>query len=166
MTLSLLVDHLMKSQSTLLGSKGTWPLLNMVLFGTTCVRLVRKEKVDLLIKLPRDATNDGVVVDLGAKNDFGEEVQGSELGWEGVQGYVQLLTLVITILTLVNLTSKDESSSEKGEDKVKDFVDIMLGFFGSKNYEYHIELPNVKGIMLNMLTGSIDNSTTTIELIL
>ena len=39
--------------------------------------------------------------------------------------------------------------SDKGQDnKVKDFVDVMLGFVGSEEYEYRIERPNIKAILL------------------
>jgi len=38
--------------------------------------------------------------------------------------------------------------SPKGEDKTKDFVDVMLGFVGTEESEYRIERPNIKAIML------------------
>lgn len=34
------------------------------------------------------------------------------------------------------------------EDKVKDFVDVMLSFVGTEESEYRIERPNIKAIML------------------
>jgi len=39
--------------------------------------------------------------------------------------------------------------SDKGQDnKVKDFVDVMLSFVGSEEYEYRIERPNINAILL------------------
>ncbi|KAK7369399.1 hypothetical protein VNO80_11436 [Phaseolus coccineus] len=53
--------------------------------------------------------------------------------------------------------------SEKGEDEVKDFVDIMLGFVGTEELGFVVEIPNIKAILLDMLAGSIDTSATAIE---
>ncbi|RDX86944.1 hypothetical protein CR513_31645, partial [Mucuna pruriens] len=53
--------------------------------------------------------------------------------------------------------------SKKGEDRVKDFVDIMLGFVGTDEFEFRIERPNIKAILLDMLAGSMDTSATAIE---
>ncbi|KAG4940789.1 hypothetical protein JHK87_044660 [Glycine soja] len=39
----------------------------------------------------------------------------------------------------------------------------MLGFVGSKEYEYRIEQPNINAILLDMLLGSMDTSATAIE---
>lgn len=53
--------------------------------------------------------------------------------------------------------------SENGEDKIKDFVDVMLGFVGTEESEYRIERPNIKAVLLDMLAGSMDTSATAIE---
>ncbi|KAL5188453.1 Cytochrome P450 CYP736A12 [Glycine soja] len=53
--------------------------------------------------------------------------------------------------------------SEKGEDRTKDFVDVMLDFVGTEESEYRIERPNIKAILLDMLAGSMDTSATAIE---
>ena len=42
----------------------------------------------------------------------------------------------------------EHMQSEKGDDKTKDFVDVMLGFVGTEESEYRIERPNIKAIML------------------
>ncbi|KAL5172379.1 Cytochrome P450 CYP736A12 [Glycine soja] len=62
-------------------------------------------------------------------------------------------------------TSKllSDSSCLGQDNKVKDFVDVMLGFVGSKEYEYRIEQPNINAILLDMLLGSMDTSATAIE---
>ncbi|KAE9601280.1 putative abieta-7,13-dien-18-ol hydroxylase [Lupinus albus] len=52
---------------------------------------------------------------------------------------------------------------ENKEDKIEDFVDVMLGFVGSKQSEYHIERPNIKAILLDMLAGSMETSAAAIE---
>ncbi|MED6168417.1 hypothetical protein PIB30_011306 [Stylosanthes scabra] len=53
--------------------------------------------------------------------------------------------------------------SENKEDKAKDFVDVMLSFLGTEESEYRIERSNIKAILLDMLVGSIDTSSTAIE---
>ncbi|WVZ25342.1 hypothetical protein V8G54_003886 [Vigna mungo] len=57
----------------------------------------------------------------------------------------------------------EHMQSQKGEDKTKDFVDVMLGFVGTEESEYRIERPNIKAILLDMLAGSMDTSATAIE---
>ncbi|KAK7318548.1 hypothetical protein RJT34_03251 [Clitoria ternatea] len=58
----------------------------------------------------------------------------------------------------------EHMQSEKREDKkIKDFVDVMLGFVGAEESEYRIERPNIKAILLDMLAGSMDTSATAIE---
>ncbi|XP_015867271.3 cytochrome P450 71AU50 [Ziziphus jujuba] len=57
----------------------------------------------------------------------------------------------------------DEHAQSKDEDKNKDFVDVMLGFLGSEESEYRIERSNIKAIILDMLSASIDTASTTID---
>ncbi|XP_061344801.1 cytochrome P450 71AU50-like [Gastrolobium bilobum] len=57
----------------------------------------------------------------------------------------------------------EHMQSENREDKIKDFVDVMLGFVGSEVSEYSIERPNIKAVLLDMLAGSMDTSATAIE---
>jgi len=38
--------------------------------------------------------------------------------------------------------------SDNKDDKTKDFVDVMLGFVGTEEFEYHIERNDIKAIML------------------
>ncbi|XP_030535109.1 cytochrome P450 71AU50-like [Rhodamnia argentea] len=53
--------------------------------------------------------------------------------------------------------------NKKEEGQSKDFVDVMLGFMGSNEGEYHIERSHIKSIMLDMLAASVDTSATAIE---
>ncbi|XP_030468716.1 cytochrome P450 71AU50-like [Syzygium oleosum] len=53
--------------------------------------------------------------------------------------------------------------SKKDEGESKDFVDVMLGFMGLNEGEYHIDRPHIKAIILDMLSGSMDTSATAIE---
>ncbi|KAL9329682.1 hypothetical protein ACSQ67_004685 [Phaseolus vulgaris] len=57
----------------------------------------------------------------------------------------------------------EHMESDKGEDKTKDFVDVMLGFYGTQESEYRIERSNIKAILTDMLAGSMDTSATAIE---
>ncbi|XP_027367963.1 cytochrome P450 CYP736A12-like [Abrus precatorius] len=54
-------------------------------------------------------------------------------------------------------------SDKGGQDKIKDFVDVMLGFVGTEESEYRVERPNIKAVLLDMLAGSMDTSATAIE---
>ncbi|XP_039157635.1 cytochrome P450 71AU50-like [Eucalyptus grandis] len=51
----------------------------------------------------------------------------------------------------------------KEQRQSKDFVDVMLGFMGSNEGEYHMDRPHIKAIMLDMMGASIDTSATVIE---
>ncbi|KAJ1412875.1 Cytochrome P450 [Sesbania bispinosa] len=42
----------------------------------------------------------------------------------------------------------EHMQSKNKEDKIKDFVDVMLGFVGTEESEYRIERPNIKAILL------------------
>ncbi|XP_039157469.1 cytochrome P450 71AU50-like [Eucalyptus grandis] len=53
--------------------------------------------------------------------------------------------------------------SKKEEGESKDFVDVMLGFMGLNEGEYHIDRPHIKAIILDMLLGSMDTSATAID---
>jgi len=57
----------------------------------------------------------------------------------------------------------DEHVQSKEENKTKDFVDVMLGIMGSEESEYRIERPNIKAIILDMLSASMDTSATAID---
>ncbi|KAL6225247.1 hypothetical protein ACLB2K_004098 [Fragaria x ananassa] len=53
--------------------------------------------------------------------------------------------------------------SQDDQERTKDFVDVMLGFMGSKESEYKIERSNIKAIILDMVAGAMDTSATAIE---
>ncbi|KAM1052641.1 hypothetical protein ACFX13_000235 [Malus domestica] len=57
----------------------------------------------------------------------------------------------------------DEHLQSTSEERPKDFVDVMLGFMGSVESEYRIERSNIKAIMLDMLSGSMDTTATSTE---
>ncbi|KAK9009715.1 hypothetical protein V6N11_036243 [Hibiscus sabdariffa] len=58
----------------------------------------------------------------------------------------------------------DEHVRSKDENRVKDFVDVMLGFIGSEEtHEYRVERDTIKAIILDMLAASMDTSAATID---
>ncbi|XP_041008191.1 cytochrome P450 71AU50-like isoform X2 [Juglans microcarpa x Juglans regia] len=57
----------------------------------------------------------------------------------------------------------DDHVQSKDENKIKDFVDVLLSFMGSEDSEYLVERSNIKAIILDMLVGSMDTSATSIE---
>ncbi|PIA28666.1 hypothetical protein AQUCO_06800086v1 [Aquilegia coerulea] len=52
-------------------------------------------------------------------------------------------------------------AGDKGHQR--DFVDVMLSFMESKENEFQIDRSNIKAIILDMLVGSMDTSSTAIE---
>ncbi|XP_039055518.1 cytochrome P450 71AU50-like [Hibiscus syriacus] len=58
----------------------------------------------------------------------------------------------------------EEHVQSQDENRVKDFVDIMLGFMGSEETrEYRVERDTIKAIILDMLVASMDTSAVTID---
>ncbi|KAK8493007.1 hypothetical protein V6N11_029738 [Hibiscus sabdariffa] len=58
----------------------------------------------------------------------------------------------------------DEHVRSKDENRVKDFVDVMLGFVGSEEtHEYRVERDTIKAIILDMLAAAMDSSAATID---
>ncbi|KAJ1412876.1 Cytochrome P450 [Sesbania bispinosa] len=149
---------------------------------------IREEELDLLMKLLREAANDGVCVDLSSKIAtlianmscrmvLGKKYMDQDLDEKGFKGVMQEgLHLAATpnigdyipyiaAFDLQGLTKRmkavhkifddfferiidEHIQSENKEDKIKDFVDVMLGFFGTKESEYRIERPNIKAVLL------------------
>ncbi|KAJ1398618.1 Cytochrome P450 [Sesbania bispinosa] len=151
---------------------------------------IREEEVHLLIKLLREAANDGADVDVSAKIStltadmscrmvLGKKYMDQDLDEKGFKSVMQEgMHLAATpnigdyipyigALDLQGLTKRmkivhkifddffekiiDEHihmQSDNKEDKIKDFVDIMLGFVGTEESEYRIERPNIKAILL------------------
>lgn len=64
---------------------------------------------------------------------------------------------------LEKIIEEHVQSQNKDDDKTKDFVDVMLGFVGTKQSEYRIERSNIKAIMMDMLIGAMDTCATSIE---
>ncbi|KHN29102.1 cytochrome P450 CYP736A12-like [Glycine soja] len=166
-------------------------------------RRMREEELDLLIKLVREAANDGAAVDLSVKVAtliadmscrmiLGKKYMDQDMCGRGFKAVIQeAMRLLATpnvgdyipyigAIDLQGLTKRfkvlyeifddffekvidEHMESEKGEDKTKDFVDVMLGFLGTEESEYRIERSNIKAILLDMLAGSMDTSATVIE---
>nr|POE73665.1 cytochrome p450 [Quercus suber] len=80
-----------------------------------------------------------------------------------LQGLTQRMKAVSKIFDAFLEKIIDEHVQSKDENKTKDFVDVMLGFMGSKESEYLIERPNIKAIILDMLAASMDTSATAID---
>ncbi|GMI71829.1 TRANSPARENT TESTA 7, CYTOCHROME P450 75B1 [Hibiscus trionum] len=58
----------------------------------------------------------------------------------------------------------EEHVQSKEENRVKDFVDVMMGFMGSEEtHEYRVERDTIKAIILDMLVASMDTSAATID---
>ncbi|KAK8983702.1 hypothetical protein V6N11_009490 [Hibiscus sabdariffa] len=58
----------------------------------------------------------------------------------------------------------EEHVQSRDENRVKDFVDVMLGFMGSEEtHEYRVERDTIKAIILDMLVASMDTTAATID---
>ncbi|KAL4297425.1 hypothetical protein GQ457_12G002240 [Hibiscus cannabinus] len=58
----------------------------------------------------------------------------------------------------------EEHVQSTDENRVKDFVDVMLGFVGSEEtHEYRVERDTIKAIILDMLAAAMDSSGATID---
>ncbi|GLT44008.1 hypothetical protein SLA2020_179270 [Shorea laevis] len=57
----------------------------------------------------------------------------------------------------------DDHLQSRNEDRLKDFVDVMLDLMGSEETSYQLEKDNIKAIILDMLVGGMDTSATAIE---
>ncbi|KAK7247480.1 hypothetical protein RIF29_42363 [Crotalaria pallida] len=166
-------------------------------------RSMRQEELGLLIKLLREAANDGAGVDISAKvatlsadmscrmvlgrkyvdKDLDEKgfkavmQEGMDLaatpnigdyipyvGALDLQGLIKRMKVMHKIFDdFLEKVIDEHMQSENREEKIKDFVDVMLGFVGTEESEYRIERPNIKAILLDMLAGSMDTSATAIE---
>ncbi|KAK7851999.1 cytochrome p450 cyp736a12, partial [Quercus suber] len=125
---------------------------------------MRKEELDLLIKFIQEAAHEHVAVDLSAKVSslsadmtcrlvFGKKYvdkKFDERGFKSViqEGLTQRMKAVSKIFDAFLEKTIDEHVQSKDENKTKDFVDVMLGFMGSEEFEYRIERPNIKAIIL------------------
>ncbi|KAF4367379.1 hypothetical protein F8388_025797 [Cannabis sativa] len=56
-----------------------------------------------------------------------------------------------------------QAKDKDHHDEAKDFVDVMLRFMESEQSEYCIDRENIKAIILDMLVGAMDTSSTAIE---
>ncbi|RZC54571.1 hypothetical protein C5167_013476 [Papaver somniferum] len=57
----------------------------------------------------------------------------------------------------------DEHVKVFDKDNQKDFVDVMLAFMDEKDTDFFIDRSNIKAIILDMLVGSMDTSSTAVE---
>ncbi|XWS29471.1 hypothetical protein CRYUN_Cryun24cG0032100 [Craigia yunnanensis] len=58
----------------------------------------------------------------------------------------------------------DEHIQSKDENRIKDFVDVMLGFMGSEETDqYRVERDTIKAIILDIMVAAMDTSAAVIE---
>ncbi|RZC54570.1 hypothetical protein C5167_013474 [Papaver somniferum] len=57
----------------------------------------------------------------------------------------------------------DEHVKVFDKDNQKDFVDVMLAFMDEKDADFFIDRSNIKAIILDMMIGSMDTSSTAVE---
>ncbi|XP_065876207.1 cytochrome P450 71AU50-like [Euphorbia lathyris] len=168
-------------------------------------RSMRKEELNLLVDYIKEASCQGIVVDLRAKITslsadmtcrmvFGKKYMENEFDDRGflavMKEFLQILSIpnlgdyfpVMAPFDLQGLRKKIEAVSKvfdnflekiidehiqfKDDNQTKDFVDIMLQFMGSEESEYPMGRDNIKAIMLDMLVGAMDTTTTSIDWIL
>ncbi|KAF7850600.1 hypothetical protein BT93_L5204 [Corymbia citriodora subsp. variegata] len=102
------------------------------------------------------------VMVLGATPNIGDYVP--YLASFDLQGLTKRMKAVSKVFDAFFEKIIDEHTQSKKEGgERKDFVDVMLGFMGSNEGEYHIDRPHIKAIILDMLSGSMDTSATAVD---
>ncbi|XP_022774918.1 cytochrome P450 CYP736A12-like [Durio zibethinus] len=98
---------------------------------------------------------------IGAFNlaDYIPQIKGLDL-----QGLTKRLKTIAKVFDDFLEKIIDEHVQSKSENRIMDFVDVMLGFIGSEEtVEYHVERDNIKAIISDILAASMDTSATAIE---
>ncbi|XP_065876677.1 cytochrome P450 71AU50-like [Euphorbia lathyris] len=168
-------------------------------------RSMRKEELNLLVDHIKEASCQGIAVDLRDKITslsadmscrmvFGKKYMANEFDERGflavMKEFLRILSIpnlgdyfpLIAPFDVQRLTKKIEAVSKvfdrflekiidehiqfKEDKHTKDFVDIMLEFMGSEESEYRMGRDNIKAIMLDMLVGAMDTTSTSIDWIL
>ncbi|XP_062113754.1 cytochrome P450 71AU50-like [Humulus lupulus] len=83
-----------------------------------------------------------------------------------LQGFTKRMKVVRKVFDEFFDRIIDEHIQSKDKDhdhEAKDFIDVMLRFMNSEQSEYCIERSNIKAIVLDILVGSMDTSSTAIE---
>ncbi|XP_030445192.2 cytochrome P450 71AU50-like [Syzygium oleosum] len=102
------------------------------------------------------------VMVLGATPNIGDYVP--YLASFDLQGLTKRMKAVSKVFDAFFEKIIDEHvKSKKDEGESKDFVDVMLGFMGLNEGEYHIDRPHIKAIIMDIMLGSMDASATAIE---
>nr|QUN00503.1 cytochrome P450 736A266 [Tripterygium wilfordii] len=98
---------------------------------------------------------------LGATPNVGDYIP--QIAWLDLQGLRKRMKAVSKVFDDFFEKIIDEHIQCRDEDKVKDFVDVMLGIVGSEETEYSINRGNIKAVILDMLAGGMDTSFTSVE---
>ncbi|GAV84948.1 p450 domain-containing protein [Cephalotus follicularis] len=80
-----------------------------------------------------------------------------------LQGLTKRTKAVLKVLDAFFETIIDEHIQLKDENRNKDFVDVLLGFMGSKETDYRIEREHIKAIILDMFLAAMDTAATVVE---
>ncbi|GAV89770.1 LOW QUALITY PROTEIN: p450 domain-containing protein, partial [Cephalotus follicularis] len=79
-----------------------------------------------------------------------------------LQGLTKHAKAVLKVLDPF-FTIIDEHIQLEDENRNKDFIDVLLGFMGSKETDYRIEREHIKAIILDMLFAAMDTTATVVE---
>nr|WNO46801.1 cytochrome P450 736A357 [Tripterygium hypoglaucum] len=100
-------------------------------------------------------------MELGATPNVNDYIP--QIAWLDLQGLRKRMKALSKVFDDFFEKIIDEHIQCRDEDKVKDFVDVMLGIVGSIETEYSINRANIKAIILDMLVGGMDTSATAVE---
>ncbi|XP_041008195.1 cytochrome P450 71AU50-like [Juglans microcarpa x Juglans regia] len=98
---------------------------------------------------------------LGATPNLGDYIP--YIGLLDLQGLTRRMKAISKIFDDFFEKIIDDHVQSKDENKIKDFIDVMLSFMGSEDSEYRVERSNIKAIILDMLAGSMDTTATAVE---
>ncbi|KAF5190282.1 Cytochrome p450 [Thalictrum thalictroides] len=85
------------------------------------------------------------------------------IGSLDIQGLTKRMKAVSKVFDDMFEKIIDEHVDAGDKGHQRDFVDVMLSFMESKEYEFQFDRSNIKAIILDMLVGSMDTSSTAIE---
>ncbi|KAJ8771218.1 hypothetical protein K2173_026058 [Erythroxylum novogranatense] len=155
---------------------------------TNSFKYLRKEEVDLLTEFIKQVSSVGTYI--SCRMIFGKKHTDMRLG-EGFTSVMHEGLHLVTAPNLADCIPQigpldlqglrkrvkgiskvldgffekiiDDHIQSKDENRTKDFVDILLSFFESQETEYRIGRDNIKSLMLDMLSASMDTSTTVVQ---
>uniref|UniRef100_A0A2N9E2Y8 Cytochrome P450 n=2 Tax=Fagus sylvatica TaxID=28930 RepID=A0A2N9E2Y8_FAGSY len=131
---------------------------------------MRKQELGSLVQSLKKAAARHEVVDLSAKGAFNLADYVPYLGILDLQGLTRRMKKVSKDLDVVleKIIEEHEQIPSGQQDRQRDFIDVLLSLMNQPmnphdEHVYIIDRTNIKAIIVDMIMGNYDTSTTTIE---